>query len=315
VLSHFLLLSPTWAISIPLTSIDAAQILATPVRTDVDHHRRLPSALLTRFVMKLNPNTTKIHILPDAISTVYGKQLVHGGHYTIGSFTAVHSLGTTPHGRKGRNWMKLAPIEERQRLQKRTMFRSDMAGYVLKMMRERVVEEMVKRGVSWQVDRVEGDLKEWANAPGEVLCLLDFRPEKNMDGGLEVDSSSTASEISNATTASVDPPLWPKDTDTIEYMFSPHRKRKVDYTPPPIDPSGLIAEVNGKLVPVHPIRRMLCEELTQKIMKDWHLIPGSFPIIALTMTPRTLQMQIWLMKLRAYLDLYYTQPEKNQRVV
>jgi len=259
-----------------------AQILASHVRLDVDHHRRLPAMLLTRFTLKRHPRTKKPWLLPDGLDldTPHCSPV---GLYSLGTYGAVASL-TPGCGRGGKVWAKLVPHQIRQAIMRSGVWRDDMKGFVREKMRQRVVDECKRARLSPEVDCVVGGPRNWVGM-GEVVAVLDFRGGLT-DGGDE--DYEEQDRLVNMTSAG-----W--------------RRREA---PPIMDTEGTMARVGRKLVPVHRVKRMLGDEMEQQLRKAWRVEEGH-EVVAVMLTQRTSQVLLWWMRLRGFLGLEYAANGRN----
>jgi len=206
---------------------------------------------------------------------------VKGGLYSLATYRAMVAFHP-PGQKRGRSvWAKLVPPLERHRIMNTVTWRSDMPDFVLRKLRARVVREMVGTASSKWVDRVEGGVERWEWA-GEVMAVIDFR------------RSECPSRLKGKK----------KEGDNLGECWGGEQ------TPPMMDELGLLARVNGKSVPVHPLRFMLGEEMVAEVMYAWRCYDEE--MVALMMTHRTVNMQIWLLRLRWYFENYYTPPLEGE---
>jgi len=253
-----------------------AAILASPVRNDADFHRRLPSALLHRFVVKSNPTTGEPWILPDGLDFGVPPVRTVAG-YCFATYTAVHAY-TPGTGRGNKAWAKmLSETQRKSGIIAKIVWRKDMADFVLTKLRKRVLHEAQRAMLSTNCDRVIGGEETWL-AAGEPMAVLDFREWR---GTIEGEFS---------------------DQDTLRNMTSAGWRPREP--PPQMDLAGVMALAGGKRVPVHPIPKMLGEDVCSDLRKLWRVEEG-FEVMAIMMTHRTLALQVALMKLRYYLEMWY----------
>jgi hypothetical protein len=260
----------------------AAQLLAAPVRNDADYHHRLPSSLLTRFVLKNNPSTQVPWLLPDGLER--GKPAVNavgGGGYINATRSAVENV-TPGKGRGAKVWLKMVTESLRRFVSKNGVWRDDMPKFVLEKMRRRFMDEALAAKLSRDVDVVVGGPTKWVEA-GETMCVLDFRDKREWE----------TEELQEENY---------EDQDTIKnYSDAGYRLRE---PPPPMDEDGVIALVAGKRVPVHAMWELLGDDLCAELIRKWR-VEQHHPMMALMMTQRTLELQVWLMRLRFYLEKWF----------
>lgn len=259
-----------------------AQILGSHIRLDADFHRRLPRSLLIRFTIKTEPVSQRPILLPEGID--YDKEILwnkNGAKYALATQFAIDIM-TPGKGRGGKQWVKLVDESARQMMVASGIWRNDMATFIRDKIRKRVVAECGSNQISTRHDRVVGGLESWEKA-GEVMCVLDFRRKGEK---------------------------WVEDNDTLLNITEGGSWANRE-PPPKMDKDGLMTVVCGRRVPVHPMRKMLGDEMVEELMKNWQVEEGR-PLMALMMTCRTTGMQEWLMKLRYYLGLWYA-PEELQK--
>jgi len=253
-----------------------AAILATPIRNDSDFHRRLPSALLKRFVLKNSPTTGEPWMLPDGLDIDAQPTHTVAG-YCLATESSV--AAQTPNiGRGSKVWAKmLSDVQRRSGVVRKIVWRQDMPAFVLTKLRRRVLQEAGRAMLSTDVDRVVGGEETWL-AAGEPMAVLDFREWR---GTVEGEFA---------------------DQDTLKNMTSAGWRAREP--PPQMDLGGVMALVGGKRVPVHPIPQILGEDGCKELRKMWRVEAG-FEVMALMMTQRTMALQVALMKLRYYLEMWY----------
>ncbi|KAI5847511.1 hypothetical protein BZA05DRAFT_124941 [Tricharina praecox] len=253
-----------------------AAILATPIRNDADFHRRLPAALLKRFVVKSNPATGEPWMLPDGLDVGAAPTHTVAG-YCLATQSAVKAQAPNM-GRGGKVWAKmLSDTQRKSGVVGKITWRKDMDAFVLMKLRRRVLQEAQRAMLSTDVDRVVGGEEAWL-AAGEPMTVLDFREGR---GSVEGEFA---------------------DQDTLRNMTSAgYRARE---PPPQMDLGGVMALVGGKRLPVHPMWEMLDEEVCDELRKHWRVEKG-FEVMALMTSYRTLDLQVALMKLRYYLEMWF----------
>lgn len=281
-----------------------AQILASPVRNDADYHHRLPSALLTRFVLKKQPDTDKVWLLPDGLEKDKPPILDVGG-YINAMYKFVDDI-TPGKGRGAKMWLKMIPEKMRRSVLKKGVWRPDMPVFVLEKMRRRFMDEVEKVRLARDVDVIVGGPSEWVKS-GETMCVLDFRDRRAWKTPAGEESDELEDEKEEKGVAAV-PEEDYTDQDTLRnYSDAGYRIRE---PPPPMDEKGVIALVAGKRVPVHPMWELLGDEMCADLIRKWR-VEQYHPLLALMMSQRTVGLQVWLMRLR-YFQMMWFWPEAER---
>jgi len=143
----------------------------------------------------------------------------------------------------------------------------DLAESVRDLMRKRVFDEafdVVQRGGDECF--VRGEAIEEMGGVVEIGCVLDWELEEGAKGVI---------------------------ADTGEVDEGSGKAQKKD----------ILVRINGRLCPVHHMHVMLGEEVAGKIKELWELGEG-VTRVGLLRREGTLQLEIWLMKMRAYMGIW-----------
>ena len=143
----------------------------------------------------------------------------------------------------------------------------DLAESVRDLMRKRVSDEafdVVQRGGDQCF--VKGEVMEEMGGIVEIGCVLDWELEEWAEGVIA-------------------------DTGEVDEGSGKVQRKEI------------LVRINGRLCPVHHMRVMLGDEVAGKIKELWELDEG-VTRVGLLRREGTLQLEIWLMKMRAYMGIW-----------
>ncbi|KAG0639216.1 hypothetical protein HOY80DRAFT_1001152 [Tuber brumale] len=149
----------------------------------------------------------------------------------------------------------------------KSVFPEDLAESVRDLMRKRVFDEVfdvAQRGGDKCF--VRGEVVEEMDGIDEIGCVLDWELEEGARGVVA-------------------------DTGEVNEVTGRVQRKEI------------LVRVNGRLCPVHHMRVMLGEEVAGKIKDLWELDEG-VTRVGLLRREGTLQLEIWLMKMRAYMGIW-----------